>query len=144
MQNRAKANGDEHGEKVDVNQQVEFDAGKEARENIEAQEGENNAEELSSGSDEEYALPMRVRKSLSFATEQDMELRQVREIAAKLRDLPLFPADPADAEALRSWVDVDLCIRLPLAHCAFRQLYTLVFVAQHQPESSIPPYSQSS
>ena len=111
---------DEHGEKVDVNQQVECESGKEARENIEAQDGENNAEELSSDSDEECALPMRVRKNLSFVTEQDMELRQVREIATMLRDRPLFPADPADAEALRSWVDVDSGIRLPLAHCAFR------------------------
>ncbi|CAK9024343.1 ATP-dependent DNA helicase [Durusdinium trenchii] len=110
-----------NSDKVDVNQQVECESGKEARENMEAQDGENQAEELSSDSDEEYTLPMRVRKNLSFVTEQDMELRQVREIATMLRDRPLFPADPADAEALRSWVDVDSGIRLPLAHCAFRR-----------------------
>ena len=113
----------EAGEKAreNVNQQVECESGKEARENIEAQDEENNAEELSSDSDEEYALPMRVQKNLAFMTEQDMEFRQVREIAAKLRDRPLFPADPADAEALRSWVDVGSGVRLPLAHCAFRR-----------------------
>ena len=66
------------------------------------------------------ALPLAAR---GWITEQDIELDRVRQLAGFLRDQPLLPPHPNDSNGLRTLDDLSLLdagVRLPFAHCAFK------------------------
>ena len=66
------------------------------------------------------ALP---RAARGWITEQDIELDRVRQLAEFLRDQPLLPPHPNDSTGLRTFDDLSLLdagVRLPFAHCAFK------------------------
>ena len=80
------------------------------------------SEELSSEESDcaDYVDLVSVTKHKDWQTDQDAEDDVVENISTFLRDRPLVPSDPTDAESVRSWMDVDSGVRLPLVHCAFK------------------------
>jgi hypothetical protein len=66
------------------------------------------------------ALPRSVRTSL---TPQDEETDRIKDLAARLRDQPLLPCHPDEAEGVRDFDDMqqlDAAVHLPLVHCTFK------------------------
>ena len=56
-------------------------------------------------------------ESMTWTTEQDMEMRRVEHLAQYLRAHPLLPPHPHDAG--KDWLDTTSGIKLPAMHCAF-------------------------
>ena len=83
-----------------------------------AEEEEAEQDELSDVSDDFDLFDISVLAGKSFTTVEDIEHMQVMAVAAELRDHPLLPPDPCDANL--DFLVVDSGVALPPAHCAFR------------------------
>ena len=74
--------------------------------------------ESSGDSDASDLFHLEVHAGMTWVTREDRDLQRLHELAARLRDRPLPPPCPDNAE--KSWTDASSGVKLPIAHCAFR------------------------
>jgi hypothetical protein len=79
---------------------------------------DDEVESLSEDDNTKDLLEVRVWCDKGWQTDEDVALSRIDALAKELRDKPLLPPHPENAQ--ESWVDTTSGIALPLCHCAFR------------------------
>ena len=80
---------------------------------------EDALDSLSEASEGPDAADVEVDPKKTFITYEDESVLRIQQVAALLRDRPLWPTDPRDAK--KSYTDAQSGVRLPLLHCAFKE-----------------------